>query len=145
MADIEVSIEIARPRERVWREVADLSSHAEWMADAESIRFLSPARQGAGTRMEVATRVGPFRTRDVIEVLDWVEGERIEVRHAGPVTGFGAFHLASLREDLTRFTWRERLSFPWYLGGPLAAAAAAPVLTAIWRGNLRRLKERIER
>lgn len=142
---VEVSIEIARPRERVWREVADLASHVEWMADAESIRFLSSARRGAGTRMEVATRVGPFRTRDVIEVLDWVEGERIDVGHTGLVAGSGEFRLMSLGADLTRFTWRERLTFPWYLGGPVTAAVATPILAAIWRGNLRRLKERIER
>jgi hypothetical protein len=35
--------------------------------------------------------------------------------------------------------------FPWYLGGPLTALLAAPVLAAIWKRNLSRLKSQLER
>jgi hypothetical protein len=102
------------------------------MADAESIRFTTQRRSGIGTTMEVATRVGPFRLTDVLEVTEWRPGRSIGVRHTGLVGGTGRFTL--------RRRWEERLVFPPWLGGPLGAAVASPVLRWVWRGNLRRLR-----
>ncbi len=113
------------------------------MADAESIEFLTDRRRGVGTRMEVLTVVGPFRTKDVMEVTDWVEGEAIGVRHTGIVTGSGRFRLEPVAGG-TRFTWTEQLRFPWLLGGPVTASLARPVLGWIWRRNLTGLKRRLE-
>ena len=128
MANVEVSVVIKAPLEAVWAAAADLQSHIEWMADAESITFLTARHRGAGTRMEVATRVGPFRTTDIMEVTEWEDRRRIGVRHTGLVTGAGAFEIEELDPATTRFTWRERLAFPWYLGGALTALFASPVL-----------------
>jgi uncharacterized protein YndB with AHSA1/START domain len=144
VSGVTVSVTIEAPLEKVWAAAADLASHAEWMADAESITFLSEQRRGPGTRMEVATKVGPFRTNDVIEVVEWVEQRRIGVRHTGLVTGEGAFEIEAVRAATTRFTWSEQLTFPWYVGGALTARGAAPVLGAIWKRNLRRLKLLLE-
>ncbi len=143
MPRITVSVDIEAPLDRVWEAAADLASHHEWMADAESIEFLTEQRRGVGTRLRVATRVGPLRTSDVMEVTEWDEPHRIGVHHQGLVSGHGAFELTVV-DGGTRFTWQERLSFPWYLGGPLAGWAAAPVLGWIWRRNLRRLKGHLE-
>ena len=144
MSTIEVSVEIQAPLEAVWAAAADLGSHTEWMADAESITFITARQRGLGTRMEVATRIGPLRTKDVMEVTEWEDRRRIGVRHTGLVTGQGAFELEEIDPATTRFTWRERLTFPWYLGGPLIARVAAPVLGAVWKRNLKRLKSRLE-
>jgi uncharacterized membrane protein len=144
VAAIEVSVVIQTSLEAVWAAAADLESHVEWMDDAESITFLTARRRGMGTRMAVATRVGPFRTKDTMEVTEWVDRQRIGVRHTGMVAGDGAFELRAIDPAATEFTWRERLAFPWYLGGPLTARLAAPVLAAIWRRNLKRLKQRLE-
>lgn len=143
MARITVSVDIKAPLDAVWREAADLGSHAEWMADAESIVFETPQQSGVGTRMRVATAVGPLRTTDLMEVVEWEEGRSIGVHHKGVVTGSGTFVLAPVG-GATRFTWTEELSFPWYLGGPLTALAASPVLAWIWRRNLRGLQQRLE-
>ena len=143
MARITVSVDIAAPLETVWGEAADLASHAEWMADAESIEFETPQRSGVGTRMRVATAVGPLRTTDLMEVVEWEEGRSIGVHHRGVVTGTGRFTLAPVG-GATRFTWTEELTFPWYLGGPLTALAASPVLAWIWRRNLHGLRRRLE-
>lgn len=144
MSKVEVSVEIRAPLEAVWAAAADLGSHAEWMADAESITFLTARQRGLGTRMEVATRIGPLRTKDIMEVTEWEDRRRIGVRHTGLVTGRGAFELEEVDPATTRFTWRERLTFPWYLGGPLIARVASPVLGAVWKRNLKRLKSRLE-
>jgi hypothetical protein len=45
-------------------------------------------------------------------------------------------------EGQTTLVWQEELRFPWYLGGPLTAYAAMPVLTYIWRRNLANFRAR---
>ena len=143
MVRISVSIDIEAPLETVWSEAADLGSHSEWVADAESIEFETDQRQGVGTRMRVETRVGPLRTTDVMEVTEWEDSRTIGVRHQGLVTGHGKFILENAGSG-TSFTWNERLTFPLYLGGPLTAVFAKPVLRWIWRRNLEGLRHRIE-
>lgn len=143
MTSVAVSVLIDAPVERVWRELADLAAHAEWMADAGSIEFVGDSRRGVGTVMRVATRVGPLRTTDVMEVVEWRERESIGVVHRGLVTGSGRFQLTLLPGG-TRLEWSERLSFPWWLGGTITARAARPILRSIWRRNLTGLKRRIE-
>ena len=138
---IEVGVTIPAPIDDVWAEVEQLEHHSEWMADAESIEFLTDQRRGVGTRMRVATKVGPLRTMDVMEFTDWEAPHRMAINHQGIVTGQGAFTLRAAGEQ-TEFTWREELSFPWYLGGPITGFFAAPVLRWIWRRNLKGLAAR---
>lgn len=132
---------IDAPIQQVWDDIADLASHVEWMADAESITFLSEQTSGAGTTMEVLTRVGPLRTTDVMEFTEWEPPHRMAIRHKGLVSGNGSFSLES-EGDATRFIWAEDLSFPWYVGGTVTATVAAPVLKLIWRRNLKALAAR---
>ena len=142
MARIAVTRLMPVRHERVWEELADLGSHTRWMRDAESIVFVHGQRRGEGTRMEVETVVGPFRTIDVMEVVGWDEGRSIEVAHKGLVKGRGTLGLEA-REGSTLVSWEEDLTFPWWLGGRIAAWLARPVLASIWRGNLRRLEETV--
>lgn len=137
MAHIEVCIDIDRPLFDVWSEVSTLENHAVWMADVASISFECDQTSGVGTVMNVLTRVGPFATMDVIVVEEWNEEHSIVVSHRGLVSGHGVF-LLEARGGTTRFTWKESLTFPWYLGGPVTAWLGRPVLARIWRSNLRR-------
>ena len=138
---IEVSVFISAPPDEVWAEVEQVERHAEWMADAESIEFLGDQQRGAGTRMRVATKVGPLRTMDIMEFTGWDPPHTMAIRHQGLVTGEGAFTL-SPESSGTRFVWKEQLSFPWYLGGPITGFFAAPVLRWIWKRNLTGLAKR---
>jgi uncharacterized protein YndB with AHSA1/START domain len=142
MARIRVSRHMRVSHEDVWPALADLGSHADWMKDAESIVFLTDQREGVGTRMEVETVVGPLRTLDKMEVVGWEEGRAIEVVHTGLVTGRGTL-TATTEDDGTLVSWEETLTFPWYLGGAVTAVLAKPVLGAVWRGNLKRLEEKL--
>ena len=137
MAIVMVEIDLPYSVPDVWAELSQLERHADWMMDAERIDFATAQRLGVGTEMKVRTRVGPFVTEDVIEVREWSEGRSIGVSHRGLVTGIGVFVLTPI-ESGTRFVWWEDLTFPWYLGGPITAWFAAPVLRWIWRGNLQR-------
>jgi len=118
----------------VWRYLADIPGHVEWMADAASIRVTGPGR------FECETRVGPLRTLDRMEVVEWRPGRALGVRHEGLVKGTGRFALSWAGPGRTRFTWSEQLDLPWYFAPPLARF----VLKQVWRRNLRTLKRLVE-
>ena len=143
MASITVSVDIAAPLDAVWEAAADLAGHERWMGDVESIEFDSEARAGLGAVMRVATKIGPFRTVDLLTVTDWDPRRRISVEHRGLFTGRGQFVLSAVG-GATRFTWSEDLRFPRRFGGQVGATLARPILVWIWRQNLRRLKELLE-
>lgn len=146
MADhaVVVSITIERSPLDVWADVRDISSHVTWMQDAAEIRFLTDHVEGPSTRFECDTKVGPFKLTDVMEITEWEEARRMGVRHVGLVEGTGVFTLNDLGPDRTEFKWEEDLVFPWFMGGPIGAFFARPVLRLIWKRNLTRLKARVE-
>ena len=144
MSDVEVNIVIDRTPSQVWAYVENISSHVDWMVDAADIRFLTDQQHGPGTTFECDTVVGPLRLTDEMAVTSWVPESEMGVKHQGAVTGVGVFRLKAIGDDQTEFSWRETLTFPWWMAGPLGARVAKPVLAAIWRRNLKTLKQRVE-
>ena len=140
---IAVEVVIDAPVAFVWSDVQDIATHVDWMQDAEEIRFLTNHRRGVGTRFECETVVGPFRMTDVMEITNWNHAQAMGVHHQGIVSGTGEFRLRASGSK-TVFSWVEQLTFPWYFAGSLGAMAARPILKSLWKGNLRRLKARIE-
>lgn len=143
---LRVETTIQAPPEVVWTYLEDIASHVEWMADAVAISFLTDRDRGVGTRFTCRTRVLGLRTADVMEITEWLPPRRMGVRHRGAVAGEGGFELrpAGPAGSATTMVWVERLRFPWWLGGPLGAVAARPVLRRIWQANLARLAAIVE-
>lgn len=140
MSRIRVSIDISAPIERVWQIVEPVERHVDWMADAESIDFVTDQRRGVGTSFLCRTKVGPIRLTDKMRITRWEPNRAMGVEHVGLVTGSGEFTLTALDNSRTQFVWEEKLTFPWWLGGPLGAFVGGKiVLRGIWRANLRRL------
>jgi carbon monoxide dehydrogenase subunit G len=139
-----VSTLIDAPPMVVWEHVRDIASHVGWMEDAVAIRFTSASQAGVGTTFVCDTRVGPLRLTDHMEVTEWEEPRRMGIRHVGVVKGTGRFSIEPSGSG-TLFTWEERLSFPWWLGGELVSQRGARVLSRIWRRNLSNLKALVER
>jgi len=139
---ITVAITIAAPAEAVWRVIEPIERHVEWMEDAVAIEFTSEQTRGVGTTFDCRTRVGPFSFTDQMIVTAWEPGHAMAIAHRGIVGGTGRFTLSPVDGPAshTCFTWAEAIAFPWWLGGPAGARLARPVLAAIWRRNLRRLK-----
>lgn len=135
MATIEIETVLAHSTHEVWEQLRHIDRHVQWMGDAQRIDFHSDQREGVGTGFDCVTRIGPFTTRDVMEVTEWRDGVAMGVAHQGLFSGRGQF---SLRDDPvgTRLTWREELRFPWWFAGPLGAWVARPVLRHVWRQNL---------
>ncbi len=158
MSDVTVSIDLDATPAEVWSIVEPIEDHVEWMADAVAIRFESEQRRGVGTRFACDTRVGPIRLTDHMEITEWepavdagdgrtASDGAMGVVHTGLVTGRGVFTIEPLTGGRrTKFTWSERLEFPWFLGGRLGAAVAGRlVLGPIWRRNLRALARLVDR
>jgi hypothetical protein len=141
---VEVAIVVSRPRSAVWNQLARIDDHVEWMRDATALRFVGDRRRGMGTTFECDTKVGPIRLTDIMEITEWEEGAAMAVEHRGLVTGSGRFTLEDGPGVATTVRWREWLRFPWWLGGTIGAWVASPVLARLWRGNLRRLRARVE-
>lgn len=141
MKPIEVSILIPASPGQVWAEVERIEHHPEWMADAVEVEFESDTRRGQGTRISVLTRIGPFRTTDELEFTEWDPPRAMGVAHQGLFGGRGRFTFEPEGVG-TRFTWAETIRFPWFLGGPVGEFLARPILTRVWRDNLRRLSSR---
>lgn len=146
MVTIRVSTVVPATPAAVWEDLRHIGRHVDWMSDAESIRFLTEDTEGVGVRFECATRIGPLRLIDRMEVVEWRDGEAMGIRHRGTVTGTGQFRLAPCPgpqgEHHTRFEWSETVRFRWWMGGPFGEAVARPVLAAVWRRNLRRFSTR---
>jgi hypothetical protein len=141
---VRVGIMIEASPAETWRVVEAIERHVDWMADAESIRFVGTQTRGEGTSFDCVTRIGPIRLTDRMTVIEWDRGKLVGIEHRGVVTGRGRFTLRRRRHGRTWFQWNERLTFPWWMGGPIGAIVAKPVLRRIWRNNLRRLKSIVE-
>ena len=144
MGRIRVSTVIDAAPAQVWDEVRHVERHVDWMADAVEIRFTSRRRSGVGTTFDCLTKVGPIRLTDKMEITDWRDGKLMGVRHVGLVTGTGRFTITKARGGRTRFTWDERLRFPWWLGGPVGGVVGGRIMRQIWKRNLRVLKALVE-
>ncbi len=141
---IHVSISIGATPEQVWDYVKDIGSHVEWMHDAAAITFVSEQNSGQGTVFDCLTKVGPIKLNDEMTITQWEPVKAMGVRHQGIVTGEGVFELKPVGDDRTVFSWTETLKFPILLGGPIGAAVARPILTEIWKRNLKLLRTNVE-
>ena len=141
---IRVGVTIDAPPEVVWRAIEPIESHVDWMTDAVSITFTGASRRGVGTSFDCVTRIGPLQTTDRMTITEWKPGVEMGIEHHGVVTGRGFFALAPRWRKRTRFTWIEELTFPWWMGGATGAFVAKPFLRAVWRRNLRNLKQLVE-
>lgn len=142
MARIRVATELAAPPDEVWADVQDISTHVEWMHDAETITFTSETTAGVGTTFDCATKIGPIRLMDKMAITAWEPGAIMGVRHVGLVEGTGHFTLTPIGDDRTSFVWEEELRFPWWMGGPLGGIIGGRILKLVWERNLRLLASR---
>jgi carbon monoxide dehydrogenase subunit G len=146
MGSIAVSIELDATPAVVWQVIEPIERHVDWMADAVAIRFVGDKWRGVGTLFLCDTKVGPIRLTDRMEITEWVPEQVIGVRHVGVISGTGKFSLTPLNNGTrTRFSWSEKLTFPWWLGGYLGEFFGGKlILKFVWRRNLRALKLIVE-
>lgn len=141
---MQVGVDIDATPEQVWAALQQIDRHVEWMHDAVAIRFVDEQTNGVGTKFLCDTKIGPFKLVDQMTITEWEPSAAMGVRHTGVVTGEGRFTLHAAGKQ-TRFEWEEKLRFPWWLGGPIGATIAGPlVLRPLWKRNLCALKRQVE-
>ena len=140
----QVGITIAAPPEVVWRVLEPIERHVDWMADAVSITFTSAGapRRRHQLRLRDPHRPVPHDRPHDGHRMDTAARWESSITASSPVAA--ASRSAGARATAPRFTWTERLRFPWWMGGRIGALAAKPILRAVWRRNLRTLKQLIE-
>ena len=94
---IRVGITIDAPPADTWRVVEPIEHHVDWMADAESIRFVGRQTRGVGTTFDCVTKVGPIRLTDRMTITEWDPTKTMGIEHRGLVTGRGRFTLQRRR------------------------------------------------
>ena len=135
MTSITVERELTQSPSVVWEELRHIERHVNWMMDATTIDFDSAQREGVGTSFRCTTKVGSITLLDAMTITTWVEKTVMGVEHRGVIGGRGIFTL-SPRGTGTLLAWRENLLVPWWMGGPLGALVASPILRSIWEKNL---------
>lgn len=138
--EVRTSVTVLRPREDVWNVLADVQRQPEWMRDAISIEMLTDGPMRVGSRMKVPTKIGVFRTTDIMEVTAFDPPERWTVVHRGVVTGEGTFTLRAAGEAATEVEWRERLAAPLGALGRFGMTLFRPVLRRQFQDDLDRFK-----
>ncbi len=141
---VSVEIGLPLPPGSAWDVLLDWERQAEWMKDADSVRVLTPNREGTGVRVAVKTRVlGVPAFTEVLEVLEWDPPRRLLMAHRSFVRGEGEWTLQEAGEG-SRFTWTEDVSLPVPLLGELALIAYRPLMRHLMKGGAKGLREELE-
>lgn len=140
MTRITASIDIAAPREAVWRVLLDWGAYPEWNPTLRAIA--GQARKGAKIKVSVASPVGVVPI--AAEVIQLTANAGITWRSRLPLSGLlDRDHIIDLASapDGTRVTQTQ--TFSGMLAPPTAALGAGTVREGLERMNAA-LKERVE-
>ena len=131
--------------ERSWEVLMRWEDQAIWMKDADSVRVVSPHREGVGVVLAVKTRVlnVPLFT-EKLEVIGWEPPTRLLMAHRSFIRGTGewSFHAT---EGGTLFRWSEDISLPVPVLGEMALLVYRPFMRYLMRGALEGLRAFIAR
>lgn len=161
-------IRIDAPIDHVWEVLIDVPGQPRWMRDLRDIRFQTPGPLSVGTIAIGTVHMFGLSQSDPIEVTALDAPERYAIRHLGGFRGWGEFRLVPLDDGrATHVRWHEVLhatpdAVPMLplltrlpvVGAPIERVAGvamrlmdplfAPVFTAVFRADLRRLKRLVE-
>ncbi len=147
MARIEASTHIAAPTSRVWDRLTDWEAQAEWMTDVRSLEVRSAHRQGIGVTVRLRTDIAlGVVVTDELTTTEWRVGERLGVRHSGPLySAVGAFELEATPTG-TLITWWDELRVPLgTLGDAAVGLLVVPFARRVFRHSLANFKALCER
>jgi uncharacterized protein YndB with AHSA1/START domain len=136
---VEASTHLPVPPADAWRVLLRWEDQARWIRDADSVRVLSPHREGLGVRIAVKNRVynAPMFTEE-LEVTRWEPPHVLEMTHRSFVRGVGTWALAPEGAG-ARLRWSEDLALPIPILGELALLVYRSFLRRLMREALRDL------
>ncbi len=141
------TIRIAASPERVWGVLADVPGQPRWMRDLVAVDLEGDGPVGVGTRGIGHVRIGGLRQDDPVEIDAFDPPHHFGLRHLGTFRGRGDFRLVPVPAG-TVVTWREELRSPVARLGTAGRALDGllwPVFAIVFRADLRRLRDLVER
>ena len=141
---IATGVIINAPREEVFRLASNFDRQAAWMENVLSFRRPEDEVLRVGSRLQVTTQLGPWKSSFPLEITDWQEGSLLKVVHRNGFWGEGVFSFSDYGLGKTLMLWNEKVRVSLTRGGPLAEAAAKVALTIIMRRDLANLKYLVE-
>lgn len=123
-----------------WAILTDWERQSSWMRDADRIVVTSATREGAGTTVEVRTRVlhVPLFT-ERLEVVAWDPPHELRMAHRSFIRGVGTWSLRPVGAG-TRFHWSEEISLPVPVLGEIALVAYRPFMRHLMGAAQRHLQ-----
>lgn len=142
---VEAATVLAVPVEQAWEVLMRWEDQAKWMKDADSVRVITPHREGLGVVLAVKTRVlnVPLFT-EKLEVIGWEPPTRLLMAHRSFIGGVGEWRLQAHPEG-TLFTWSEDISLPVPILGEIALQVYRPFMRYLMRGALAGLTDFVRR
>jgi uncharacterized protein YndB with AHSA1/START domain len=128
------------PPEVVWKLITDWEHQGDWMLEAKDFKVLTEHREGVGVEAEATVSVGGISTRDRVRVSGWDPPQRLEIEHAGWVSGRGEFKLTPVGQDRTHVFWREELNPPLGVLGTAGMNVFRPLMSRLFKRDLRILE-----
>ncbi len=140
--EINISITIDAPIERVWEIAADVQRQPEWMHEMKRVEMLTPGPLRPGSRGRATVRIFGISTTDDVVITQFDPPHTFGIRHEGRFTGEGLLQFSATAEGGTLINWMEYLRPPLFptIGG----FVQRPILGAIFRSDLRHLKRLLE-
>ena len=140
--EMRMSITIEAPIERVWEYASDIHRQPEWMHEMKRVEMLTPGPIRVGSRGRATVRIFGISTTDDVVITRLEPPTAFGIRHEGRFTGEGLLLFGAAPGGATTVDWMEHLRPPLFptIGGFLQR----PILAAIFRSDLRRLKASIE-
>lgn len=122
MTNLEFSVEVETPPERVWEVASDPRNLPRWDRHIASVR-VPEGGLGPGVRYEVVMRFMALRATVGAEVVEWEPPRHAVVRLSGLIEGTVTTSISAL--PLERSLLRHEVSFRFH--GPLGGIGARSV------------------
>ena len=140
--EINLTIEIAAPRDTVWAYASDIARQPEWMHEMKRVEMLTPPPVQPGSRGRATVRIFGISTTDDVVITQFDPPSTFAIRHEGKFVGEGLLRFTAIDESRTRIDWMEYLRPPLFAN--IGGFVQRPILGSIFRSDLRHLKRIIE-
>ena len=138
---IELTTEIAAPRDAVWAAIADPAQWPQVIRGITRFDHASGPATGAGARYSMRMRVGSADVGGLIEMVEWDEGCDLAWTSVLGIGQRGRWRLRDAGPARTRVTLRFAYQSPGLLGW-VADRVAAPVVRRNLQSGLEEVRRR---
>ena len=140
---VEQSIEIAAPREDIWKLVSEPKRYSEFMSGSTWKPVEGEPTSGPRARFWLTVEAGSTDLGGVIEVVEWDPPHELAWTNVSGIDNRGRWILRD-RGEVTEVTMRFSYQVPGGVLALIASRLSAPILRRDVRRSLGTLKELIE-